>query len=156
MDKLKKGDVLTIIGISDSWGATTKNQVKATGENTADGKAIFKENKKGARKMFTLRNLDAKDKLIFADDVPFLIDSEEKPKSDGGMFVTQTIHMNACINLVGDAEVIKDWILNKNLNRSFTSFDVVILKDGEKETALFPEVETSHAVVARIRNNVTA
>ena len=69
------------------------------------------------------------------------------------MFCTDAFR-NACLNFVGDSEIIKDYILYKNLNKEFTRFDEVIIIDGEKEIPLFPQVPTSHAVVERIRKAV--
>lgn len=149
MKEFKKDEVVTIIGIGDFMAQTTKGQAKATGQTTSEGKPIFKENKKGARKLFTLRNLDKKDTLVFAGDVPFKVDSEAVITGQG--LTTRIIRGNACINLVGDREVIKDYINNHNLNESFTAYDAVMLIVGDKEMPLYPEVPTQHAVVERIR-----
>ena len=154
MDNINKGDVLTIIGISDFMETTTRASVKATGITTSDGRQIFTENKKGARKKFTLRAF-GNEKIVFKGEVPFKIDSEvERP--DGKGFTVRKFSGNACFNFVGDPNVIKDYVSYRNLNTAFTKYDAVILVDGDKEIPLYPNVETSHAVVQRIRENVTA
>lgn len=147
---LKKGDIVTIFGISDFMASTTHGEFKATGM-VSNGQAVFTENKKGARKKFTLRNLEAPDRLVFIGSAPFKTDGEtELPGS--GPFSSRMMRGNACFNLTGDPEVIKDWIQNKNINEKFTQFDSVIWINSEgKEIPLFPEVETNHAVVKSIR-----
>lgn len=153
MITFKKDQLVTIIGISDFMASTTKSILKATGEITSSGSPIFKDNKKGARKQFTIRGLDAKDRMVFAGEIPFGTDSDVS--SSDGTFTTRTIRGNACFNLVGEQEVIKDWIINKNLNPNFSSFDaVMVIMDG-KEIPLFPSAPTSHAVVSRIRSELS-
>ena len=93
---------------------------------------------------------------MFLGDAPFKADGEVVIDRPGSVFTSKIMRGNACLNLVGDPAVIKDWIMNKNLNASFSRFDSVILIDGEKETPLFPDVPTSHAVVLRIRETVTS
>ncbi len=156
MNTLKKGDIITIIGISDWMATTTRNTLKATGLTTSDGKPVFTDNKKGARKKFTIRKLGRSD-LCFKGEVPFKLDSEVVTPGRPGdtIFSTQTFRGNACINLVGDPTLIKEYITSRNINPDFHAFDAVILIDGDKETPLFPEVPTTHAVVERIRAAIT-
>lgn len=157
MKDLKKGDLLTIIGISDFMANTSFNVVKATGDYT-DGKPILTENKKGARKKFTLRNLDKKDTLVFKGEVPFKRDFDvPKTGTSPSGFTSTIMRGNACINLVGDAAIIKDYVLHKNLNSNFTAYDTVLLIDVDKdaETPLFPDTPTSHAVVMRVRADLS-
>ena len=158
LTNLKKGDLVSIFGVSDFMGSTTHKVIKATGDYTADGKPIFTDNKKGARKKYTMRSLDKKDMLVFLGDAPFKTDGEVPVSLRGdGIFTSTMMRGNACLNLVGDPVVIKDYILNKNLNTSFTCFDYVLIidVDADKETPLFPDVPTSHAVVERVRKAVT-
>lgn len=148
-----KGTVIHIYGVSDSFGMTYHKELKATGATTIDGKAILTENKKGARKKFTLKDTFKSDQLLFTGEVPFKTDGETPTlKATGTGFTTSTIRMNACLNFTGDPAVIKDWIEHKNLNSAFTSYDYVVHVDGDKETPLYPEVPTSHAVIERMRN----
>ena len=159
MENLKKGDIITIFGISDWMASTTHATFKATGDYSQD-KPIFTDNKKGARKKFTFRALDKNDQLVFLGDAPFMADGEVTiPAVPPSIFTKKVMRGNACLNLVGDPEVIKDWILNKNINKNFSRFDSVILISGEflnKETPLFPEVPTDPAVVQRIRNTTNS
>lgn len=149
MQKLEKDTVLTIIGIGDFMGSTFRRQVKATGQEQG-GRPIFKETKKGSRKMFMMRNLNNKDTLIFKGDIPFAIDGDVSTQTANG-FISTIIRGNACLNLVGDANIVKDYIENHNLNENFSAFDHVLLIDGEKEIPLYPDTPTAHAVIERIR-----
>jgi len=150
---LKKGDLVTILGISSFMGNTTKTVIQYTGNLTSDGKQIFKEPKKGARKKFTIRPFND-EVMAFVGDVPFKIDSEIT--TNDGVFSSRIMRGNACFNLVGDSSEIKDWIMNRNINPDFKKYDYVLLVDGDKEIPLFPEVPTSHAVVARVREAMPA
>ena len=154
MENLKKGDVVNIFGIGDFMAQTTHTAVKATGQYTADGKPVFTENKEGARKRFTLREFK-KDTLVFLGDVPFKTDGETELGGGEGVFTTRMMRGNACLNFTGNPAEIKEWIETKNINKNFTAYDAVIHIDGEKETPLFPEVPTTHAVVLGIREKQT-
>jgi hypothetical protein len=144
-----KGTLITMISISEWMAHTIKKTVVSTGEVAADGRGIFKESLR-KRNKFMLRPFGP-GMLVFEGEVPFNTDSEialMKPSSD--MVVTQ-FRGNACFNFVGDPSVIKDWIEKRNLNEAFDQHDRVLVIEGEKESLLFPDVETSHAVVLGIR-----
>ena len=158
MEQLLKGDIITIIGISDWMATTTRNEIKACGF-LSNGKEVFTENKKGARKKFTLREpLDAyrNDTLIFRNVYPFKISGEVSRPSGTGFTVTK-MSGNACINIYGTPEDIRFSIEHNNINKSFTKYDVVIAldPDTDAETPVYPEVQTEHALVKRIRETVT-
>jgi len=152
--KFKKDEIIHVFGIS-SFMATTTHQVwKATGIETPEGQPIVKENKKGSRKTYVIK-INEPDMLVFVGDVPFVTDSERPAVDSGtGMMVT-SYSGNACINLVGDIQVIKLFIEDFNLNKNFTKFDTVIHLDGKIETPVFPESDTHHSVVQRIREKLT-
>lgn len=152
-----KGTIIHKFGVGSMMAQTTHTQVVSTGEQTSDGKLIVKENKKGARKRYVMRT-DAIDNgtLLFIGDVPFKTDGETKLPPDASSFSRTLMRGNACLNLTGDPAVIKEWIETKNLNPAFTRFDTVIHIDGETETPLYPEAETSHAVVLRMRAKINA
>lgn len=148
----KKDSIFTVISISDWMACTTKRMVKATGL-FSNGLPVFKDAKKGARKLYTIPSLFNSGTMIFAGEIPFKIDSEVKSTREGfgGVFETTTMRGNACYNFVGDPVVIKDYIRTKNLNETFSKLDAVVWIEGENEVPLFPEMETSHAVVQKIR-----
>lgn len=157
--KLNKGDIITIIGISDWMATTTRNEVKACGF-LSSGKEVFTENKKGARKKFTLRgdleNYD-NNKLVFRNTYPFKISGEISRNDPNSLFTVTKMSGNACINIYGTPEEIRFSIEHNNINKAFTSFDSVIAldPDTDAETPVYPEVQTEHAVVKRIREAVT-
>lgn len=142
-----KNQVFTVITIGDFMGQTTRTEIKATGEMYKGVAPIFKENKKGVRKMFTVKKLDDPETLLFkGTDLPFKIDSEIVREASNG-FTNTSMLCNALINLVGDAEEIKKYIETKNLNPFFSSFDRINLCEGEKETLLFTDVPTDSRLV---------
>ena len=163
MHTFKKDDILTIIGISSFMATTTRTTYRATGEEH-EGKPVFKENKPRVRKKFTLRTPDVtqmeRDQLVFVSSngknpFPLPLDSEVTVKSDS-YFETTSYRGNACINIVGDPLEIRALIESGNINKNFSRYDSVLAIEGEKETPVYPEVETSHAVVQRIREKLTA
>lgn len=154
---LNKGDIITIIGISDWMATTTRNEVYATGEEH-NGKPVFKESPK-KRKKFTLReDLEnyGPSNLVFRNVYPFKISGEVSRPSGTGFTVTK-MSGNACLNIYGTPEEIRFSIEHNNINKAFTKYDAVIALDPETdvETPVYPEVQTEHAVVKRIREAVT-
>ena len=159
MQSLNKGDIITIIGISDWMATTTRNEIKACGF-LSNGKEVFTENKKGARKKFTLReSLEnyKNDTLIFRNVYSFKISGEISRNDPNSLFTVTKMSGNACINIYGTPEDIRFSIEHNNINKAFTKYDAVIALDPETdaETPVYPEVPTSHAVVERIRKTVT-
>ena len=137
---------------------TTRNEIKACGY-LSNGKEVFTENKKGARKKFTLQEpLDEykNDTLIFRNVYPFKISGEMSRQSTNGFTVT-TRSGNACLNIYGTPEEIRFAIEHNNINKAFSRFDLVIALDPltDAETPVYPEVQTDNAVVKRIREAVT-
>lgn len=157
MEQLVKGDIITIIGISDWMAHTTKNEVKAQGF-LSSGKEVFTENKKGARKKFTLREpLDAasNDKLIFRNTFPFKIAGEISRPSGTGFTCTK-ISGNACINIYGSPEDIKNHIASYNLNQNFTAYDRVFCTtedSDEFDTPVYPESPASCELIRSRREH---
>jgi len=143
--KYTTGSKLTIFEISPWMAMTVKREIEITGE--LGGKVTFKP--KGKRKQYYLPTF-TESSLVFAGwDLPIKIDSEVEKM--GTYFMISTSRGNACLNLVGPIETIREYVQTKNLNENFTRFDEVIHIDGEKETPVFPDVPTHHAVVERIR-----
>ncbi|MFH0989863.1 MAG: hypothetical protein V1799_07600 [bacterium] len=93
---------------------------------------------------------------LFAENDRLVFEGWDLPVSTD-MKSFSTFRGNACLNLVGDPEVIRDFIDNRNLNPRFSRKDIVLLIPGPdcgNEIPLYPEVETYHAVVQRIRQRV--
>jgi hypothetical protein len=158
-ETLNKGDVITIIGISDWMAHTVKNEVKACGF-LSSGKEVFTENKKGARKKFTLRFLlhaAADDQLIFRNTFPFKIAGEISRQSTNG-FTSTKISGNACINIYGTPEDIREHISRYNMNQNFNAFDRVFCTtedSDEFDTPVYPEAPTTSALIQGRREAIT-
>jgi len=140
-----EGQRLTIFEISSMMAMTHKREIQICGE--LNDRVTFRIH--GQRKMFYLPKFNESALIFDGWDIPIKYDGEITRQ--GAHFQTSTIRGNACLNLVGDMQLIREWVQSKNLNENFTRFDVVIHIDGAKETPVFPEVPTSHAVVERIR-----
>ncbi len=103
----------------------------------------------------TVRYLDlaADDILLHGWDLPFQTDSEA-----GGVFSG-----NACFNLVGDAAVIRAWIETETVLPVSEEAKAKMLVSAAPRTTcddrgielLYPDIETHHAVVNRIKAGAT-
>ena len=139
------GQRLTTFEISSCMAMTVKREIQICGE--LNDKITFRIH--GQRKMFYLPKFNESALIFEGWDLPIKTDGDISIQ--GPVFKTSTMRGNACLNLVGDIQLIKEWVQSKNLNENFTRFDEVIHIDGDKETPVFPEVPTHHAVVERIR-----
>ena len=155
---MTKGDIITIIGISPWMAHTTKTEYKYSG--IYNGVSACTENKKGARKKFHTPNYThgEKDQLTFLN-LPFKVQVAgdiERPTANG-MTICQ-FSANACLNIHGTVEEVRDLIGTHNLNENFRAFDQVfaIDRDTDEATAVYPEVPTGHAVVLKERAKQTA
>ena len=104
--------------------------------------------------------LDIRDDALVFDgwDLPIKIDSEV-PSARGG--VSFCFSGNACYNLAGDADLIKDYVENRNLNgptHDQVKAKVILVgvgpdgcRDDCLDRLLYPEIETGHAVVNRMK-----
>lgn len=146
--KFTQGTKLTIIDISSFMATTTKRVVEITGE--IDSRVTFKE--PGKRKQYFLPNFTDSTLVFEGADIPLKIDSEIT--TQGEHFAVTKYRGNACLNLVGPIETIREYIQTKNLNEKFARFDVVIQIEGEKEIPVFLNCPTQHAIVERIRAQV--
>ncbi len=156
----EKDQVYTIITISEWMAHTVKRQVKATGI-MSNGRPVFKENKRGTRKMFTLPTLFAKGTIILHASNDLTVDSEVTSAPSVNGFTSTITRGNACFNFVGTADNIKFAMIG-NLNPNFDQYDRVLAINPEKpfddgnETIVFDSGPTQHAVVERIRARVTS
>ena len=146
--KFTVGTKLTLIEISPWMAMTVKREIEITGE--LGGKVTFKP--KDKRRQYYLPTFTESSLVFEGWDLPIKIDSEVE-KMDT-YFMTSTSRGNACLNLVGQIEIIREYAQTKNLNEKFTRFDVVIQIEGEKEIPVFLNCPTQHAVVERIRAQV--
>ena len=146
--KFTVGTKLTLIEISPWMAMTVKREIEITGE--LGGKVTFKP--KDKRRQYYLPTFTESSLVFEGWDLPIKIDSEVE-KMDT-YFMTSTSRGNACLNLVGPIEIIREYAQTKNLNEKFTRFDVVIQIEGEKEIPVFLNCPTQHAVVERIRAQV--
>jgi len=129
----KKDRLFITVGVAEVTGHTYINKLRATGL-FQDGKPVFKENRKGAVSTFVLRDLEKNDMLLFdvtREKLPFQIDSEVKGEE---------VKENGLINLLGEKEEIKKWVMEKNINPFFTAFKKINHISYKREEALlFPE-----------------
>jgi hypothetical protein len=110
---------------------------------------------RGKRKEFYL-DIEEHATLVFDGwAVPFISDADAT-RPNGNSF-----WMNACMNLAGDAQVIKDWVENRNLNEKFCDSSkakiLIFPPDGMPKpenfegTILYPDLEAGSAVIDRMK-----
>ena len=104
----------------------------------------FKE--RGKRKMFKLR-IDTSDLVFEGWDLPIKLDTE-----------TNICRGNACYNFVtNEPEKLKEFINTKNLNDEFKNHAHILWIDkNDVENLLFPELETGHAVIQKLKSKSNA
>lgn len=141
------GSKLTIFSVSSFMATTLKQEVEIVSES--QDRAVFRTQSK--RKLFFLPEFNDSTLVFEGWDLPIKTDSDVFSKEE--MFTTNLMRGNACLNLVGDIELIREYVQHKNLNENFKRLDVVIQIDGAKENPVFWNVPTNHAVVERIRAN---
>jgi len=124
----------------NSLAMTIMHQLEVT-RILPDSRVIVKL--KGKRKEFNMPAPEDTTLVFDGWDVPFKADSTDGPMIRG----------NACVNLVGDPEIVKMYIDTKNLNDKFTTKDRVLICVGDKEFPLYPETPSTHPVVQRVRKN---
>ena len=139
---LAKGQKITVFMISEMMAITTCHELEVTGEIA--GRPTFKQ--KGKRKQFFL--YVEKEQIIFEGwGLPFAPDSDRLHIYSG----------NACFNFAGaPAEEVKDYLENKTLN--LLAKDTLAkcihaeVENGKlKQTLIFPELDTLHAVISRMK-----
>jgi len=79
---------------------------------------------------------------------PYRVDTERTDTP--GM---HTMSGNACFNFVGDPAGIRAWIESKQLNPNFRKDHALAHHDGQ-ETPVFPEMDTDHAVINRLKGSL--
>lgn len=163
----------TLIAISDVLAHTTKDEIvvktllavpvfrpRYLGSNTGVwryGTAVLK----GKRKEFHLDVNPASD-LVFAGHGTVLVDGDVMSSDPAiSRMVSHGFSGNACINLAGTVDEIRELITTRNLNPDFRKHDAVLALppadeartwyNHDKAEPVFPEVPTTHAVIRRIR-----
>lgn len=135
--ELKTGVLYTIFNMDSFMALTHRKEVIITG--VLNDRYTFKL--KGKRKEFYL-DLD-ECTAVFEGLTPFKADSE-----------FDSFRGNACINIVGDLETIKEYFETRQLNPYFEKWRVLIVGEDTKtpERVLYPEIaqEQHHAVIERI------
>ena len=159
---LQVGQKLTLVWIDDMMALTHRQEIEVRsvsepikvgyeGRNTRVGTYRVR----GKRKDFFL---DLKpDALVFDGwDIPFKADTEDSSCFSG----------NACFNLVGDPAVIREWIETKQLNTSVGDHaraKILVWPAKERDsltigegTLLYPEIDTHHVVINRIKEKLVS
>jgi hypothetical protein len=157
---LQVGQKLTLVWIDDMMALTHRQEIEVRsviepikvgyeGKNTRVGTYRVR----GKRKEFFL---DLKlDTLVFdCWDVPFKADTEDSSCFSG----------NACFNLVGDPAVIREWVDTRQLNSGVgdqAKAKILVWPAKERDsltigegTLLYPEIDTHHAVINRIKEKL--
>lgn len=135
-------DKLTIFSIN-GMAATSKDEI--TVEKIEESRIIFKRGRK--RALYTMPFPFTNDRLVFKGHKIIL-------KTDFEHF-GNTFCGNACYNLGGlPASEMRVFIEIKNINKNFHGYAKILCMtdDPEKPKLLYPELETSHAVIQRIKN----
>jgi hypothetical protein len=151
---LKVGQRVTLLKIDDMMAMTHRYEleVRLVIEPTTerDKLRVGGVRQKGKRKEFYL-DLKHDDILLDGWDQPFRTDGEA-----GGVFSG-----NACYNLVGDPDVIRQAIETKAVYQVSDSAKAKILVNASPRTTcddsgtmlLYPDIETHHAVINRMKGD---
>jgi hypothetical protein len=157
---LSVGQRLTLLRIDDALTMTHRYELEV--RSVLQPQAVGYEGRKqrvavvrqrGKRKEFYL-DLAADDILLDGWGLPFRTDTEGKGVMAG----------NACYNLVGEPEAIRQVIETKPAAPISDSAKAkIIVARGERTTCnddglelLYPEIETHHAVVNRMKDSLRA
>lgn len=164
---LHEGMKLTVINIDGMMAMSHRKEilVKSICEPLRTGYQkdklrIGTMTQRGKRKEFYL---DVERGMLFFEgwDLPLKVDTD-KTQSELSMtgFNCSTMRGNACYNFVGDKKVIKDYLLNKQINDEVQDEHLakclIINGNDHDGELLFPEIETGHAVINQIKNKTAA
>ena len=166
---LSVGQRLTLLKIDDCMAMTRRYEleVRSVLEPEAVGyegrrQRVAVVRQRGKRKEFYLE-LAADDILLNGWDVPFRTDVEAATGSDGRMKGGSIIAGNACYNLVGEPEAIRQCIESRAVipitDRAKAKIIVTRCErtrcNDDGQALLYPEIESAHPVVSRIRAKAT-
>ena len=131
LTKFKKGRKFATVGVNGFINTTYINVLRATGA-FIDGKPVFKENKKGAISTFILSDFESDNMLLFdvtREALPFEIQGVKEVSMDNGL-----------VNILGDKDIIKEWVMTKNINPFFCAFQKINhISYKRQEALLFPD-----------------
>jgi hypothetical protein len=155
---LKIGQRVTLLRIDDMMALSHRYEleVRQVLEPAPTGyqgrqQRVAAVRQKGKRKEFYL-DLGADDIVLDGWDVPFRTDTE-----CSGVFAG-----NACYNLVGDPEAIRQYIETKAVFPATDDAKAKIIVSREPRTScgdegtalLYPDIETHHAVINRMKDAI--
>jgi hypothetical protein len=152
---LSQGQRVTLLKIDEGLAMTHRYELEVRSLTTPEavgwnkGKmrlAVVRQ--RGKRKEFYL-DLGAEDILLDGWEVPFKADTEVGGVMSG----------NACFNLIGEPEAIRQCIENKAIAPVSDALKAKIIvartpmtnPSDEGEELLYPDIDTGHAVVARMK-----
>jgi len=144
----KAGERYTIYRI-DSMMAMTRRSEITVKDFDPEGNPIY--SLRGKRKRYLLR-LQSRDyasapvkpfrDAVFAGwDQPVLADTDQR---------TGVMRGNACYNFLGTPAEVRTWIDAGQLNPNFPREHALAI-EGDAERAVYPEMETTHAVMNRVK-----
>jgi len=142
---MEPGQKVTIFGIN--WMAMTCRMEVTVRDVKEEGKLVCEERPKPRQRNRRIFGFDVlkPDGLVFEGwDLPISCDSAAFGSFRG----------NACLNMVGDFDLVRDYVRNRNLNPAFSRFDSVLLVTADldgPEVCVFPDAPTSSAIVERVR-----
>ena len=157
---LTAGQRVTLLRIDDCMALTHRFELEV--RSTVDPQAVGYQGSKtrlavvrqrGKRKEFYL-DLAADDILLDGWGLPFRADTE-----GGGVFSG-----NACYNLIGEPEAIRQYIEGRAVVpvTAAAKAKIIVARterttcDDEGLELLYPEIETGHAVVNRMKENLAS
>src|SRR5262249_36651169 len=161
---LSVGQRLTLLKIDDCMAMTHgyELEVRSVFEPEAVGyegrrQRVAVVRQRGKRKESHL-DLAADDILLDDWDMPFRTDVEAATGADGRMKGGSIIAGNACYNLVGEAQAIRQCIESRAVVpvTDGTKAKIIVARSertkcNDGREPLYPEIETGHPVVERIR-----
>lgn len=146
---------VTLLRIDDLLAMTHRYELEVRGLPETEGtdqqgrRRIAVARQRGKRKLFYL-NVADDDILLDGWELPFRADTE-----CGGV-----IHGNACFNLVGEPEAIRQcietraaWPISDETKAKIIVMRVPATTAHDEGHLLYPEVETHHAVVNRMKGD---
>lgn len=142
--RLSEGDKITVFGIGGFMANTTKTEWTVMGK---EGDRYIGR-PRGKRKQYYIA-LDNEKIVLRGWDCPVKVDSEIRV--DEGSFTRSTFRGNACYNLAGVSIEQLKALIETQINPLFDKMAHILHIEGDKETIVYPELETSHAVINRMK-----
>ena len=151
-EKIKEVKELTIIQISEMMAMTSKRILivdrleKGSSYYGENLNIIYKEPRKRKLYILGINSNNIKNTLLFKG-----LRNDIKTDSD----CEGVMRGNALLNLGHEVETIKNLVENENLNDYLNkAYLLAVGENNDKEVPVYPEVETSHAVMSRIKEKL--